>query len=212
MKALHPYLETKKHIIWDWNGTLLRDIEHAVRTTNRLLKEENLPPMNVDRYKQIFRFPVIDYYRDLGFDTSPEKFLEICERFNRYFLEGVEACGLWPGADQTLAHVKKSGKVQSILSASEQTVLNQQVKLFVLEHYFDHVAGLPDKSAGSKVDQGHRLMEKVGIPAQHTLMIGDTDHDLEVAKALGIDIILVEHGHQCEKHLRRIHHTVLKIF
>src|SRR3954465_14239750 len=103
MDALHLKLAEKKHVIWDWNGTLLLDIDHAVATTNRLLREENLPPTTVERYKKIFRFPVIEYYGDLGFDTSPAKFLDLCERFNRYFLEGVHACTLWPGADLTLA-------------------------------------------------------------------------------------------------------------
>ncbi|MGE0529343.1 MAG: HAD hydrolase-like protein [Bdellovibrionales bacterium] len=41
--------------------------------------------------------------------------------------------------------------------------------------------------------------------------MGDTDHDLEVAQALGIDVTLVEHGHQCPTRLRDIHHCVLKV-
>lgn len=209
---LHSHLKEKKHVIWDWNGTLLLDIDHAVSTTNRLLREENLPPVTLERYKQIFRFPVIEYYRDLGFDTSPAKFNDICERFTRHFIDGVGSCTLWPGADKTLAFVKNSGKVQSVLSASEQNVLNYQMKLFGLEKFFDYVHGLAEKTAGSKVDRGHELMKKAGIPAQHTIMIGDTDHDLEVAEALGIHLILVEHGHQCATHLRKVHHTVLKIF
>ena len=212
MAILHPHLEHKKHVIWDWNGTLLLDLEHAVRTTNRLLAEENLPAITVDQYKQIFRFPVIEYHRDLGFDTTPAKFLELCERFNKYFVEGLGSCALWPGASQTLAHVKRGGKIQSLLSASEQGLLNHQVKMFELEPYFDHVTGLADKTAGSKVDRGRQLLATVGIAPTSTIMIGDTDHDLEVSQALGIELILVDHGHQCPLRLRTVHHTVLKIF
>ncbi len=43
MSPLHPHLKDKRHVIWDWNGTLLADVEHAVRVVNKLLSEENLP-------------------------------------------------------------------------------------------------------------------------------------------------------------------------
>ena len=69
MRSIHPYLIRKKHVIWDWNGTLLCDVDHAVQITNKLLLEENLPPTTVKNYKEIFSFPVIDYYRRLGFDA-----------------------------------------------------------------------------------------------------------------------------------------------
>jgi phosphoglycolate phosphatase len=198
-------------VIWDWNGTLLCDVDHAVQITNKLLLEENLPPTTVKNYKEIFSFPVIDYYRRLGFDVTKDKFLDLCERFNHHFVAGVQSCGLQPGTEEVLAEIKKSGKIQSVLSASEQNILNHQMKLFGLEKYFDYVTGIADKAAGSKVARGHELMKKAGIPSADTIMIGDTDHDLEVGNALGIEVILVENGHQCETRLRKAHHTVLKL-
>jgi phosphoglycolate phosphatase len=212
MKALHAYLQEKKHVIWDWNGTLLSDVNHAVETTNRLLREERLPLITVEHYRKIFRFPVIDYYTDLGLNTSPEGFRDICERFNHHFHAGLDKVALWPGVRETLAHVKTWGKIQSVLSASEQKLLNQQVTLFSLDSHFDHVYGIADKSGGSKVERGHQLMSHVGIAPEHTVMIGDTDHDFEVAEALSIDIVLVEHGHQCPTRLHAVHNKVLRLF
>ncbi|MGZ3723628.1 MAG: HAD family hydrolase, partial [Bdellovibrionales bacterium] len=189
-----------------------RDIDHVVQITNRMLVEENLPPTTLENYRAVFGFPVIEYYKRLGLNVTPERFLQLCETFNDQFVEGLHACTLWPGAEQLLGEIKKSGKTQSVLSASEQNILNLQVKLYAVEHHFDHVQGIADKAAGSKIDRGHQLMKKAGIPAKDTIMIGDTDHDLEVGNALGIDVILVEHGHQHGERLREIHHTVLKLF
>lgn len=212
MLNLLPHIENKKHVIWDWNGTLLLDIDHAVSITNRLLSEEGLPPITVEKYKALFRFPVIEYYREIGFKTDPEKFLQICERFNQHFVDGVHTCQMWPGAVDTLTHVKKSGRMQSVLSASEQNILNHQMKHFSLEHLFDHVTGIADKAAGSKVQRGHELMKKAGVATKDTIMIGDTDHDLEVAQALEIDVVLVDHGHQEITRLKRVHNKIIKMF
>lgn len=211
MDQLKTRIEGKKHVIWDWNGTLLADLEYAVDVVNTLLKEEGLAPTTVDHYKKIFGFPVIEYYKKLGFDTSPKKFAELCDRFNHLFHHGLHVCDLWPGLREVLTEVKQSGKIQSLLSASEHNNLLNSVRQFKVEHLFDNVVGIADKLAGSKVDFGRKLMQKVAIHPADTILIGDTDHDLEVAQALGIDIILVEHGHQCPTRLRAVHHTVLKV-
>lgn len=211
MKALHPHLENKSHVIWDWNGTLLSDVQHAVNAVNRLLQEENLKTTTVEQYKKIFGFPVIEYYERLGFDTSPAKFTELCERFNAYFHDDLHTCALWPGARETLEHVVKSGKTQSLLSASEHNLLLGSVKLFDLENVFHHVVGIADKKAGSKVARGRELIARVNLPLEKTILIGDTDHDLEVGEALGIEVILVDHGHQCLTRLKPKHPRVLKV-
>ena len=57
-----------KHIMWDWNGTLLNDSHMAVMVINQTLAKRDMPTIDHERYQQIFGFPVIDYYRRLGFD------------------------------------------------------------------------------------------------------------------------------------------------
>ncbi len=211
MKALHPYIEDKVHVIWDWNGTLLSDVDHAVRVVNRLLSEESLPTLDAAEYKRVFGFPVLNYYKQLGFNTEPAYFAGLCERFNKYFHDDLHTCGLWPGAIETLAHVHASGKTQSLLSASEHNLLLGSVAQFKVDPYFHHVMGIADKMAGSKVARGQELIERVKLPLSKTVLIGDTDHDLEVGKALGIDVILVDHGHQEISRLQKIHSNVLKV-
>ena len=45
MHQLGEYLHDKQHVIWDWNGTLLDDVGHAVATMNTLLAPRGLPPL-----------------------------------------------------------------------------------------------------------------------------------------------------------------------
>lgn len=211
MKAIQAHLEDKVHVIWDWNGTLLNDVDHAVRMVNKMLLSEKLPTLDLTEYKKFFGFPVIDYYKRLGFNTEPENFKALSERFNTYFYDELHVCELWPGARETLAHVKNSGKTQSLLSASEHNLLLMSVKQFGVEDYFHNVFGIADKLAGSKMARGQELIERVKLPLSKTVLIGDTDHDLEVGKALGIDVILVDHGHQDTARLQKVHSKVLKV-
>ena len=61
-------------IIWDWNGTLLNDLRLCVKTINSLLEKRSLPVLTTSSYKEVFSFPVKDYYEKVGFDFSKEDF------------------------------------------------------------------------------------------------------------------------------------------
>ena len=56
-----------KHIIWDWNGTLLDDLDVSMAALNEVLKSEQLPlVLDKEEYRQYFQFPVIKYYEKVG--------------------------------------------------------------------------------------------------------------------------------------------------
>ena len=59
-----------KHILWDWNGTLLDDSWLCVEVLNGLLKESGKPTITHETYKEHFNFPVIHFYEFLGFETT----------------------------------------------------------------------------------------------------------------------------------------------
>ena len=63
-----------KHIVWDWNGTLLNDLWLFIESINFVLESRGMSQVDKESYKSIFTFPVIKYYEHLGFDFSKEKF------------------------------------------------------------------------------------------------------------------------------------------
>lgn len=211
MQKLFDHLHDKDHVIWDWNGTLLSDVEHAVATINTLLAPRGLPLMDVERYRQTFCFPIRKYYEAMGFDLEAESFADLCDTYVEAFMSKVTQCPLMPGSRELLHRVKRAGKTQSMLSATHQPHLHEMVAAFDLEACFDFVFGIEDKLAASKVRRGHDLIQASGVPPARTILIGDTDHDLEVAQSLGIAVVLVSHGHQCAERLRCIHHNVVDV-
>jgi phosphoglycolate phosphatase len=211
MQSLLPHLQSYSHVIWDWNGTLLSDLSHAVTTVNHLLKKRNLPLLSEETYKKHFHFPIRSYYERIGFDLANESFEELCDEFVDLFMRDIFQCKLVPGAQELLKTVKSLGKRQSILSASDQQSLDRMITHYELRPHLDSVFGIADKFAASKVYRGHELIELSGIDKKQTVLVGDTDHDLEVAHSLGIEAILVAHGHQESEKLRRLHHRVIDV-
>jgi phosphoglycolate phosphatase len=85
------------------------------------------------------------------------------------------------------------------------------MKHFNLTNLFDHAFGINDKYAASKLNRGEELIGISKVPKNQTILIGDTLHDLEVGQHLGIDVLLVSHGHQSVDRLRSKHDAVLTI-
>lgn len=188
-------LDRYRHIIWDWNGTLLNDLALSVDVMNGVLARRGLPRLDCARYHAVFDFPVQRYYRLLGLDSSEEGFRVLSAEFiGDYDRRRLEAA-LHPGARALLAAIRHRGLTQSILSAYRHDTLREIVAHFRLTEYFAAVDGLDDIYAHSKVALGRRCIAQLGVPPSHVLLIGDTLHDLEVAAEIGTDCVLVAHGH-----------------
>lgn len=210
MKSLEQHLAPFEHVIWDWNGTLLSDVDYAVQTVNLSLSKRQLPLITRSVYQEKFCFPIKAYYEKIGLPTQGDQFEVLCHEFVENFMKGIFDCPLVPGAREILAQVKNAGKMQSVLSASDQENLDRMMDAFKIKHLLDNVYGIENKYAAGKVHRGHQLVEAVKKDRAKTVLIGDTDHDLEVGKAIGISVILVAHGHQTKERLDKIHDMVIE--
>jgi phosphoglycolate phosphatase len=192
-----------RHILWDWNGTLLDDVELCVSALNRVSARRDLPPISIERYREVFTFPVIDYYRAVGFDFDEEPFdVPADEWVDIYCTEVWDSTRLREDAPRVLAHFHESGYSQSMLSAHNHDMLAKLVAFFGVADYFDQIVGLDDFYAHGKTELGKAWLSDTGHRPDRVLMVGDTLHDFEVAQALGTRCVLIEGGHQSGKRLQ----------
>ena len=177
-------------VLWDWNGTLLDDVALCVDALNRLLRIYHYPQQySLAQYREIFGFPIEDYYIRAGFDFSKNSYKELADDYMQDYLARAGACPLAESAVPALSLLKGAGVQQVILSASNLPVLEQQVTERGVRPYFDRLLGLDNIYVRSKVEVGlaylTELKQRGAVPAQ-AIMIGDSVHDFEVAQALGV--------------------------
>lgn len=197
-------LKKYTHILWDYNGTLLDDAWLCVDVMNGMLGERGMPLRTLDEYREMFDFPVRDYYVKLGYDFDKEPFdivgMEFIDRYNIRHGETL----LHPEVKEVLSELSGRGFSQNILSAREQAELLLETSKLGINHYFDRIRGLNDHYAHGKTDVGHELVREIATDISRIIFIGDTLHDAEVASELGVDCLLVPNGHQSEARLRSI--------
>ncbi len=191
-----------KYIMWDWNGTLLDDLQINYEIENILLSDRGLRQMtDVSEYLSVFRFPIIEFYRDLGFDLENERFEDIARCYAHLYDEMYPSAEIFEDAERILRLIKNAGIRQIIVSQTEQSYLNRQVTYFELEHLFTDILGNSDIYAHSKVAVARKWMKENCAQPSEVLFIGDTVHDKEVADSIGCDCVLITKGHNPKEKL-----------
>ena len=140
-------------VIWDWNGTLLDDTEMCYDIANEMRLERGMDLMRgVEEYRRYFTFPVIDYYRRMGYTFETEPFENISRQFVAMYASRFPSCALQSCAKDTLSAVLKTGARQVLLSATGQEKLEEQVAHFGLNDYFERLIGSSNNLAHGKAD------------------------------------------------------------
>lgn len=191
----------KKAIIWDWNGTLIDDTDICVTCMNHVLGKRGIELLNKKRYREIFTFPVKDYYLKAGIDFKKEAFEIPAMEFINLYYENLHAADLFPCVEEVLIDFKQRGYFQAVLSAMEHESLETSIKDKGIFSYFDAITGINDHYAHSKLEIGKELIGSLHFNKNELLLIGDSLHDLEVANELGIECVLVANGHQSYERL-----------
>jgi phosphoglycolate phosphatase len=191
-----------KHIVWDWNGTLLNDMWLCVESINQTLTRRDMTLLSQQRYQQLFDFPVIDFYRRLGFDFEKESFSDLAHEYHDGYEPRWSECDLQPGALVLLRYFEKNTLSQSLLSAAHQSMLDDGVRHFQLENFFIKTMGQENNQGLGKIDKGKAWVTELTYQPYKVLLIGDTTHDYDVAAAMGIDCVLIVSGHHCREKLQ----------
>ncbi len=189
------------HVIWDFNGTVLDDVRLGIDCVNTMLAKRGLPIIpNEDAYRRVFGFPIDEYYRRLGFDFEREDYdTVLAPEWVALYLAGEETCPVNPGVIDTIEALHRRGIPQVMLSASDLSQLEGQLARIGLSDAFEEVLGLDNIHARSK--KMLAVAWKQRHPEANPLFVGDTEHDADVANAIGADCVLFTGGHQSAERL-----------
>ena len=202
-------LNSIKHIIWDWNGTLVDDAQRCVDIMNGIRSKRSMSSITLDEYRELFDFPVIEYYKRIGFDLSEHSFEMLSEEFISSYIASRKNLPLQEGAIEALNFFQRNRIPQCVLSASQSDALNESLREHDIAHYFKTVLGLDHHYADGKAHLGKTWMQLNNINKDQVLFVGDTLHDKEVADQMGIRYVLIAKGHHSKERLKQASTRVL---
>ncbi len=190
-------MNSLKMVIWDWNGTLLNDVYVNLGIVNEMLSEAELSQIPIDVYRSIFAFPMISFYKSLGFKITSDKDYEcLIDKYNKMYRQKMFNMSLYENAECILKRIDQLNIRQSIVSGQNEKSLFEQIQRFGIGDYFNSIRGSSTNDATDKKACLSKTILEQQVAPENILVIGDTVYDYDLATYFGCHCILLSHGHQ----------------
>jgi phosphoglycolate phosphatase-like HAD superfamily hydrolase len=192
-----------RHVIWDWNGTLVDDLPVVVAAVNTSLAELGSPPIDADEYRNHYTRPVRVFYdRLLGRAVTDAEWTQIDATFHGAYEAGLHHVELTEGARHAVAAIRDAGATQSILSMWWHDRLVPEVTRRGLDRYMMRVDGNVGRGGDTKEGTLRRHLDALGDVGT-PVMVGDSLDDAEAAAATGLRCVLYDGGSHHRVELER---------
>ncbi|MBN1173476.1 MAG: HAD hydrolase-like protein [Micromonosporaceae bacterium] len=182
-----------KHLVWDWNGTLLDDLALTIAATNATISAAGGRPITLDEHKRTFRRPLTDYYAEiLGRWVGAEEFMHLDEVFHGVYRAGLLEC---PLASDATAAMRAWRGTQSVLSMWGHVDLLRELDRRGLSGFLVRVDGCRGNGLGDLKGAylaGH--LAALGADAADCVLIGDSIDDADAAASAGARCVLYAGG------------------
>lgn len=191
-----------KAIIWDWNGTLMDDLDAAFGAVNKMLGDRGRELISLEQYYSYLETPISKFYAHL-FDLNKVSLDDLLREYHINY----EALASNLPADNSvyrlLSELKRKGYRQAVLSAYESSSLNRWICRYGIGDIADIVSGADNFHAESKLVRAKQVMDSLCLLPDECVFVGDTLHDFELANELGSDCVLLTSGHNCKADLEK---------
>ena len=183
-----------RHVIWDWNGTLVDDLPVVVDAVNVSLAAVGESPITADDYRDHYTRPVRLFYdRMLERNVSDEEWETINTVFHDTYVDTLHRVPLTHDAWQAIEKVKTGGGTQSILSMWWHDDLVPEVKRHGVDQAMIRVDGnIKDAGEGKARLLGIHLANLGN--SNKPVLVGDAFDDAAAARSAGIDCIMYDGG------------------
>ncbi|MFC7218548.1 HAD family hydrolase [Streptomyces polyrhachis] len=197
------------HLVWDWNGTLFHDIDAVIEATNASFAELGLPPITLERYRELYCVPVPKFYeRLMGRLPTAEEWAVMDESFHRYYWRFAAKSGLAEGAAELLADWQAAGSTQSVCSLAPHGKLVPLLDEHGIAERFVRVDGITGPNGGAKGEHMVRHLTALGgalegLAPERAVVIGDAVDDARAAAQAGAHAVLYTGGSHSRASLAR---------
>ena len=181
-------------IAFDWDGTLFdstaiitRSIQEAVRDVGGTVPSDREAAF-------VIGMGLKAALAHAAPDVPEARHPELGERYRHHYMAEQHRISLFEGTLAMLAALKARQHLLTVATGKSRSGLDAALQAVELRGLFD-ASRTADETAGKPHPRMlHELMAEFGVPPARTLMIGDTTHDLQMARNAGCASVAVSYG------------------
>ena len=181
-------------IVFDWDGTLMDSAAAIVAAIGAACIDLGLEPPPEHRARHVIGLGLGDALRLAVPELEVSRYDAMVAAYRRHYLAGDGALRLFDGIEGLLGRLREREKVLAVATGKSRVGLDRALATTGIAHRF-HATRCADECFSKPHPQMLiELMEELGVPAERTLMVGDTTHDLQMAAAAGTPALAVSYG------------------
>ncbi|MCC4117842.1 HAD-IA family hydrolase [Aromatoleum toluclasticum] len=173
-------------IVFDWDGTLMDSAAAIVNAILAASRDLNMPEPSEARARHVIGLGLVDALRHAVPDLSESDYPRMVERYRYHYLAQDHELSLFPGAYAMIEELSVAGRMLAVATGKSRLGLNRALEHSGLGPFFHATRCADECFSKPHPAMLEEIMDELGVARDRTLMVGDTTHDLQMAKNAGV--------------------------
>ena len=191
-----PELAPRRYrfLVFDWDGTLVDSTTMIAEALRSACLDLDIDVPELDTARHVIGLGLVDSLRHVAPTLAPERYRDLAARYRHHYIAGEAAIPLFAGMHALLAELDGAGFLLGVATGKSRAGLDRQLEQHRLSRRFVATRCADEGFPKPNPDMLLHLMRHMGTDPKETLMIGDTTHDVELARNAGVCAVAVSYG------------------
>ncbi|NMG31465.1 HAD-IA family hydrolase [Aromatoleum evansii] len=173
-------------IVFDWDGTLMDSAAAIVNAIMAATRDLDLPLPSEARARHVIGLGLSDALRHAVPDLPESDYPRMVERYRYHYLAGDHELSLFPGTYAMIEELSAAGRMLAVATGKSRLGLNRALEQSGLTPFFHSTRCADECFSKPHPAMLEEIMDELGVARDRTLMVGDTTHDLQMARNAGV--------------------------
>ena len=181
-------------VVFDWDGTLMDSAAAITLSLQSACRDLDFPVPGEEQARYVIGLGLDDAMSHILPGVDRAHYPRVRERYRFHFLANDAGTSLFPGAAETVSGLHEAGFLLGVATGKSRRGLDRALDATGLRAYFHATRCADEASSKPHPDMLLELMDELGVAKERTLMIGDTTHDMGMARAAGVARVAAVYG------------------
>ncbi|MCL2829940.1 MAG: HAD-IA family hydrolase [Betaproteobacteria bacterium] len=181
-------------LVFDWDGTIFDSAAAIVAAVQAACRDLGLPEVPTEQARHVIGMGLDDAMRYVAPGLPSERYREMAARYRHHYLASDHQLELFAGIEAMIVELASAGFPLAVATGKSRIGLERAFAISGLKPYFRASRCADECFSKPHPQMLESLMEEFDVPSSRTLMIGDTTHDLQMAKNANVASVGVSYG------------------
>lgn len=181
-------------VVFDWDGTLMDSAAAIVQAISSACRDLDVEPPTEERARHVIGLGLVDALRHAVPNLPASRYAQMADRYRHHYLSEDHTLTLFAGVRDLLDALQAAGLTLAVATGKSRRGLDRALGHSGLAPLFQATRCADESFSKPHPAMLDELMSELGVAPEATVMIGDTIHDLQMARNAGVAGVGVAYG------------------